>query len=52
MNTHTSRSSVKAKANRSPVRRPLAASLAAAASFALVFGQGDPSAKAGSYFYI
>ena len=47
MNTHTSRSSDKAKAISNTVRRQLAASLVAAASFALVFGQGGPSAKAG-----
>ena len=48
MNTHTSRSSDKTKAILSSVCRQFAVSLTAAASFALVFGQGGPSAKAGS----
>ena len=48
INTHASRSSDKAKAISSTVRRQFAASIVAAASFALVFGQGGPSAKVGS----
>ena len=48
MNTHTSRSSDSAKEISGTVRRQLVASLVAAASFALVLGQGGPSAKAGS----
>ena len=48
MNTHTSRSSDKAKAIGSTIRRQFAASLVAAVSFALVFGQGGPSAKVDS----
>lgn len=47
MNTHASRSSDNAKAVSSTVRRHFATSFVAAASFALVFGHGGPSAKAG-----
>jgi len=48
MNTYTSRSSDEAKEISKTVRRRFVASLVAAASFALVLGQGGPSAKAGS----
>lgn len=48
MNAHTSRSSDQAKAVSSTVRWQFVKSLATAASFALTFGQGGPSAKAGS----
>ena len=48
MSTRRSRSSDKVKEVFSSVRRQLSASLAATVSFALVLGQGDPSAKAGS----
>lgn len=48
MNTYTSRSSDEAKEISKTVRRQFVASLVAAASFALVLGQGGPSAKAGS----
>jgi hypothetical protein len=52
MNTHTSCGSDKTKVMRSSVRWQFSVSLAAAASFALVFGQGGPSAKTGSRFGI
>lgn len=47
MDTHTSRSTDRVKTVRSFVRRQLVASLAAAVTVVLIFGQGDPSAKAG-----
>ena len=48
MSTHASRSSDKAKAIRSTACRQFAASIVAAALFALIFGQGGPSAKVDS----
>lgn len=48
MKTHTSCSSEKTKAIRSSARRQFVVSFVAAASFALLLGQGGPSAKAGS----
>lgn len=48
MSTHASRSSDKAKAISSIACRQFAASIVAAAFFALIFGQGGPSAKVGS----